>query len=653
MRLIATTYLIIIGIIAFAGDGDAPNKQKVYSIVKQFKTNEWYATQEKLWEQEVKTNPNNADAWLNLYTASRMLRIMGGGRTLEDQQQILERAEKAIPNSFEYHYMYSWNSNHEPEAFEHLKKAYEIDPDRPETYDDFVTFYELNRNHQQLKSFCEKWFESNDMSSNLYAWAYNLLHSVEEDNAILITHGDNDTYPLWVLQQAKEIRKNVVVLNGSLLWEETYRNKRFKELGIPEMTKKNKDFVSGEDGYASIMEHLFKHSGRPLYFSTTVDSKHYKKHEDQMYLVGLAYKWCKNDFDNIAVLKKNYEKRFMLDYLKLSTQYDISESVINRMNTTYLGAFITLHNHYQEAEQLDRMTEIEDLIYKIAESADQTQQVERIMKPGKSSGYSEVLQKSKDALRGMLKVNAKLYVGQTEVSNEQYQLFLTDLMKLGRHEDLKKAAPNQVNWTSLIPNELSGIHDAKLFQHGHPNDDRLPVCNISYEAAQMYCTWLTDFYNNVDDKKKSYKKVKFYLPTEEQWQNLAIGGKYEGQSRYPWSSLESNKADAFDRDTIVNLKGCFLANINTGTKLGKEDNMVVCENHDGGVFTVPVSSYLPNSYGLYCTIGNVAEMVQEKGIAKGGGWNTPIEEAIISSRQTYQGSSPNVGFRVIMEVIEE
>jgi len=49
----------------------------------------------------------------------------------------------------------------------------------------------------------------------------------------------------------------------------------------------------------------------------------------------------------------------------------------------------------------------------------------------------------------------------------------------------------------------------------------------------------------------------------------------------------------------------------------------------------------------------VAEMVQEKGIAKGGGWNTLVEDATIPARQTYDGPSPNVGFRVVMIVLEE
>lgn len=67
--------------------------------------------------------------------------------------------------------------------------------------------------------------------------AKNYLNSCEQ-NAILFSYGDNDTYQLWYVQEKFNLRKDILVVNNSLLglpvYIDMYRRKKLLNISIPD-----------------------------------------------------------------------------------------------------------------------------------------------------------------------------------------------------------------------------------------------------------------------------------------------------------------------------------------------------------------------------------------------------------------------------------
>lgn len=237
---------------------------------------------------------------------------------------------------------------------------------------------------------------------------------------------------------------------------------------------------------------------------------------------------------------------------------------------------------------------------------------------------------------GTVKINDQLYMDETEITNFNWQEYVMWLEnKHGKNaEEYKNALPDTLVWR----NKESQNEPYVQYYYSHPAYKEYPVVGISYEQAVLYCKWRTERVKELfktkalTDKKNVYPtNFEYRLPTKEEWEAAAKIGYSEKTKKL----LETK------------YKGQLLANL----RRNLEDNVVVAgkptQNLD---ITAPVKSYWPNAAGCYNLIGNVAEMTNQKGIAKGGSWINNPNEITVEKEITYTKPTAWLGFRCVAEL---
>jgi hypothetical protein len=370
--------LMLIAAIFVAGGLVAQQPEKVYSIVKEVQSFEWYQAQAKAWKLVLDRDPENDPGWIYYYTANRMARLTdrdrweaARGEYFKDLSEIVSMAEKAVPGTFESIYIKLYNNSIDyPDYEKELFRAWDLGGGREEILDEMVLWYEVKRNVEKRRDYSKQWFQSNDISAGILNYNYNVLQTLDDD-AIIVTAGDNDTFPLWVLQDVLGMKPGVAVLNTFLLTNEDYRKKIFGELQIPEIQFKAENYT-GQDSLSAlrkaILAQVFTKAKRPVYLALTTDTRYYLDTDLQkdLYLSGLAMRYQKKEFDNLGVIRRHFENDYLLDYLKVGFASDPSAAVVAQMNTGYLPSLVKLCSHYRLSGESEKLATVRQLITSVA-----------------------------------------------------------------------------------------------------------------------------------------------------------------------------------------------------------------------------------------------------------------------------------------------
>jgi len=315
----------------------------------------WYTEQKEAWKAETQQNPQNETAWLNYYHAAH---YMGWWGTNSDSivREVMSEMKQAIPDSYTYNFcayraVMSGHGDGETDGDKYAEAALAKLPDDMQffDYDQWVCYLAMKGDETRMTQMAKRYFESGFYSENMLRYNYNELAGMDE-GGIIIANGDASIIPKWLIQEGKGAHRDKTVVCASLLAVKEYREWLFKKLGIalPELKEPTcaEDYDTNEH---ALLQAIIDKYGSKVYFSSTTPSETMEPWKDKLYNEGLTLKYSAKPYDNMAVKRRNVEKRYMLEYLLVSFRPEWTAG--QRLSANYAVLLADLLPYYTKHDQ--------------------------------------------------------------------------------------------------------------------------------------------------------------------------------------------------------------------------------------------------------------------------------------------------------------
>ncbi len=288
--------------------------------------------------------------------------------TLEQQAEMntaINYYKLNAPESFEYHYFTYIAGNYNLDLIMHLEKAKELKPTNSDVIVQMAAYHTIISDTSASGKELSQLVQMGKIEADVLTYDNALLNSVST-NGVLLTHGFDDAFGSFYLQQNNNVRNDVKIVSLDLMQSKVYRDSLQKD-GFQMPNSQVVDVQFFQDFCA-------QNQSKNLNLSLTFPKPYLQPQINQLEVQGLVYVF-KNPSKNMASENQKIWRTFSLS----KSFENVNTEKGKQLTANYLPMLFYLRDLYEKQNKKNEIPPIDKAIEKIGIQTNKLKQIQTIL----------------------------------------------------------------------------------------------------------------------------------------------------------------------------------------------------------------------------------------------------------------------------------
>jgi hypothetical protein len=288
--------------------------------------------------------------------------------TLEQQAEMntaIDYYKLNAPESFEYHYFTYIAGNYNLDLIMHLEKAKELKPTNSDVIVQMAAYHTIISDTSASGKELSQLVQMGKIEADVLTYDNALLNSVST-NGVLLTHGFDDAFGSFYLQQNNNVRNDVKIVSLDLMQSKVYRDSLQKD-GFQMPNSQVVDVQFFQDFCA-------QNQSKNLNLSLTFPKPYLQPQINQLEVQGLVYVF-KDPSKNMASENQKIWRTFSLS----KSFENVNTEKGKQLTANYLPMLFYLRDLYEKQNKKNEIPPIDKAIEKIGIQTNKLKQIQTIL----------------------------------------------------------------------------------------------------------------------------------------------------------------------------------------------------------------------------------------------------------------------------------